>query len=59
MENVIIEQVIQEKAGVPASLDAQRGKPRNTMLGLNEKNKFSKSSSKMKRAFLIVFGLRE
>jgi len=41
MENILIEQVIQEKAGVSSTQDANRGKPRNTMLGLNENNKFS------------------
>lgn len=41
MNNVLIEDVIQDYPGVSSSLDASRGKPRNTMLGFNENNKFS------------------
>jgi len=41
MNNILIENVTQKNAGFPSSLDAVRGKPQNTMLGLNENNKFS------------------
>lgn len=41
MENVRIEKVYQEHPGVRGDQDSQRGKPRNTMMGLNAKNKFS------------------
>lgn len=41
MENIVIQNVVQHHPGVTAGLDENRGRPRNTMLGLNEDNTFS------------------
>ena len=41
MENIVIRDVSQRHVAVAGRLDAKRGKPRNTMLGLNRDNPFS------------------
>ncbi|MFH4967719.1 Ig-like domain-containing protein [Gaetbulibacter sp. M240] len=40
MSNIIIENVHQEHDGVSSSLDATRGKPQNTMIGLDDARKW-------------------
>lgn len=40
-ENIVIENVIQKYPGVSSTKDSQYGKPRNTLLGLDESRKFS------------------
>lgn len=40
MNNIVIENVHQEHAGVSTGLDATRGKPKNTMKGLDENRKW-------------------
>ncbi|WP_439130873.1 sialate O-acetylesterase [Polaribacter sp.] len=39
-ENIVFENIRQEHNGVTSILDANRGKPRNTLLGLDENRKF-------------------
>ncbi|MHC5055301.1 MAG: glycoside hydrolase family protein [Planctomycetota bacterium] len=41
MENIIIQDVVQHHPAVEGHHDKKRGKPRNTMMGLNEDNPFS------------------
>ena len=41
MENIVIQNVVQHHPGVTAPLDEKRGKPRNTMLGLDGNDMFS------------------
>ncbi len=41
MENIVIQNVVQRHPGAEGAHDARRGKPQNTMMGLNEDNPFS------------------
>ena len=41
MENILIQNVVQRHPAVDGRLDHRRGKPQNTMMGLNEDNPFS------------------
>lgn len=41
MENIVIQNVLQAHPAAKGSLDQRRGKPQNTMLGLNNDNPFS------------------